>query len=80
MTSSRIRVSRRSATMAGNSISGSFPHSFHQSLTGKMELSPTGLRNQGGSASAYTSRCPGLIAWPAWGRVPHPAPLSAQDV
>ena len=56
------------------------PHSFHQSLTGKMELSPTGLRNQSGSASAYTSRCPELIAWPAWGRVPHPAPLSAQDV
>ena len=66
--------------MAGISGSGAFPHSFHQPLTGKMELSPAGLRNQHGTASAYTSRWPELSPWPAHGRVPQPAPLNAQDV
>ena len=66
--------------MAGSFGTGSLLQSFHQPLTGKMELSPADLRNQHGTASAYTARWPELISWPAYARVPQPAPLNAQDV
>ena len=66
--------------MEGISRTGSLLHNFHQPLTGKMELSPADLRNQHGTASAYTDRWPELISWPAYARVPQPAPLNAQDV
>ena len=69
--------------MAGTSGSGSRSHSFHQTTHWMTKLELVAGRfsvTSRGTASAYTSRWPALISWPAWGRVPHPAPLSAQDV